>query len=68
VTLKSKSAIKIISGRGKGIDPINRMIKIFLRLNDMQLNEQIYESISNQLSFFFLGIIFDFLLNQEYSS
>lgn len=47
--------INIIIGRGRGVDPINNIIKLVMRVTGIKLDEEIYEMISSHLSFLFLG-------------
>ncbi len=51
------SIIAIIIGRGKGLDPINRFIKITLKILNMRLDDDIYEMISAHFAFLLLGIL-----------
>jgi len=51
------SIIAIIMGRGKGLDPINRFIKITLKIANMRLEDDIYETISAHISFLLLGVL-----------
>jgi len=48
--------VNITFGRGRGLDPITNIIKISIRIFNVEISDEIYEMISSYFTFLFLGI------------
>jgi len=49
--------VNIFFGRGRGLDPITNIIKISIRVFNVEISDEIYEMISSYFTFLFLGIL-----------